>query len=167
MKIPKKRCVGCREWFEPDPRSLREGQSCQRYCSKAACRKARIKEAQTNWLAKNRDYFKGAVHKSDCRDWAKKHPNYQKEYRISNPDYVQANRQSQHLRDKRRLFLVKKDEIALNPLGHLESLRFLAQKNLVKKDEFRLPLEGILDFLVAKESLVKKDVIASSATLAA
>jgi hypothetical protein len=67
------------------------------------------------------------------------------------------------LRDKRRLFLVKKDEIRQNPLGHLESLRFLAQKNLVKKDEFRLPLEGILDFLVTKEYLAKKDAIALGA----
>ena len=163
MKVPKKRCAGCRQWFAPDPRSLREGRSCQRYCSKTACRKARIKESQTNWLAKNPDYFKGAVHKEDCRLWAREHPAYQKGYRDSNPDYVQANRQGQRLRDKKRLFLVKKDEIAKNPLGHLESLRFLAQKNLVKKDGFRLPLEGILDFLVTKECLVKKEAIALGA----
>lgn len=168
MKLKKKRCAHCRRWFRPDPRSIRDDErSCQRYCSSAACRKARKKEAQTNWLAKNPDYFKGKVHKKNCRDWAKNHPTYQNDYRKERPDYVKANRQSQRLRDKRRSFLVKKDEIRQNPLGHLESIRFLAQKNLVKKDGFRLPVEGILDFLVVKESLVKQDERVTGALAAA
>ena len=70
---------------------------------------------------------------------------------------MEANRQGQKIRDKRRLFLAKKDDLAQNPIGHLESIRFLAQKNLAKKDDLRLPVEGILDFLVVKESLAKKD----------
>lgn len=169
MKLKKKRCAHCRRWFEPDPRSIRgdDERSCQRYCSLSACRKARKKEAQAKWVAKNPDYFKGEVHKKDCRCWAQERPGYQKEYRAKNPSYVQANRRSQRLRDQRRYFLVKKDEIAQNPLGHLESTRLLAQKNLVKKDGLRLPLEGILDFLIVKESLVKKDDRSAGALAAA
>ncbi len=164
MKIKKKRCARCNQWFRPDPRTIRgdEEEPCQRYCLKPACRKARGKEAQTEWLAKTPDYFKRDTHKKACQNWGKENPHYWKDWRKDNPVYVQTNRQKQKIRDKRRLFLAKKDGIVQNPLGHLESTRLLVQKNLAKKDEIRLPVEGILDFLVVKESLAKKDACAAS-----
>ena len=171
MKLQKKRCAqaDCHQWFSPDPRTIRgdEEQACQRYCSKAACKKASAKEAQAKWLAKNPDYFKGEVHKEDCQAWRKENQDYWKNYRDDNPDYVDANRQRQKIRDRRRSFLAKKDLIAQNPLGHIESTRLLAQKNLAKKDVIRLPLEGILDFLEVKESLAKKDERTAEALVAA
>lgn len=163
MKLNKKRCAACRQWFRLNPRAVRDGLCTQRYCSEDACRKARKKEAQGKWVANNPDYFKGDTHKNDCRDWAGEHPGYSMSYRNDHPDYVEANRQRQKIRDKRRLFLAKKDGITQNPLRYLEGIRLLAQKNLAKKDGFRFPLEGILDFLVVKESLAKKDVIALTA----
>lgn len=169
MKLKKKRCAHCRRWFRPDPRTIRgdEEESCQRYCLKPVCRKARKKEAQAKWLAKTPDYFKSDAHKEDCRNWVKENPDYWKDWRKDNPDYVEANRQRQRIRDRRRLFLAKKDGIAQNPLGHLESTRLLAQKSLAKKDEIRIPVEGILDFLVVKESLAKKDGCAAQALVGA
>lgn len=161
MKPKKKRCANCRQWFNPDPRSfLRENQLYQRYCSKLICCKSSKKESQAKWLGKNRDYFKGEVHKRDCRRWVSKHPGYWRGYRRLHPDYVEANRQTQKIRDQRRCILAKKDEIAQNPVGHLESIRTLAHKNLAKKDEMRIPVERILDFLVVRETLAKKDMIA-------
>lgn len=171
MKVKKIRCANhdCRQWFQPDSRSIRgdDEKSCQRYCLKPDCRKARKKEAQAKWWAKNPDYFKGDTPKKDCQNWAQEHPGYWKDWRKDHPDYVEANRQKQRIRDKRRLFLANKDEIAQNPLGHLKSIRFLAQKNLANKDEIRLPVEGILDFLVVKESLANKDECAAQALVAA
>ena len=161
MKPKKKRCANCRQWFKPDPRAiLRESHICQNYCSKFTCRKASKKESQAKWLDKNRDYFKSEVHKRDCRLWVSKYPGYWKDYRRIHPDYVEANCQSQKIRDQRRCILAKKDEIAKNPVGHLESIRILAHKNLAKKDEMRIPVERILDFLVVRETLAKKDMIA-------
>ena len=161
MKPKKKRCANCRQWFKPEPRAiLRESHPCQRHCSKITCRKASKKESQAKWLDKNRDYFKGEVHKRDCRLWTSKHPGYWRGYRRLYPDYVEANRQSQKIRDQRRNLLAKKEKIAQNPVGHLESIRILAHKNLAKKDEMRIPIEGILDFLVVRETLAKKDMIA-------
>lgn len=159
MKLKKRRCANCRQWFPPDPRSIRGDQEipCQYYCRDVACRKARKKAAQAGWLAKNPDYFKRNTHKEDCQNWRRNHQDYWQSYRQNHPGYAETNRQRQKIRDKRRLFLAKKDEIAQNPLGELESIRLLAQKSLAKKDEIRIPVEGILDFLTVKESLAKKD----------
>lgn len=168
MKVIKKRCAGCRKWFSPNPRTIRNSRhSCQRYCSEAACRKAYKKDAQVKWLARNPNYFKGNAHKGDCQNWAREHPDYWKNYRARRPAYVEINRQKQRIRDRRRSFLAKKDAIAKNPVEHLEDTRLLAQKNLAKKDLFRLPVERILDFLEVKEFLAKKDVIASGMLIAA
>jgi hypothetical protein len=60
--------------FRADPRNLRH----QKYCSKAACRKASKAASQRQWLAKseNRDYFRGPENVARVRAWRQAHPGY-------------------------------------------------------------------------------------------
>ena len=69
-----RKCRHCGELFRPDPRNLRH----QRYCGKAACRKASKAASQRRWLAKaqNRDYFRGAANVERVRAWRAAHPGY-------------------------------------------------------------------------------------------
>jgi hypothetical protein len=50
----------------------------QRYCSKAACRKASKAASQRRWLAKaqNRDYYRGTANVERVRAWRAAHPGY-------------------------------------------------------------------------------------------
>lgn len=139
MKIKKIRCAHCRQWFKPDPRAIDpKGGYRQRFCPQAACRKASKKEAQARWWAKNAHYYKGDARKSQIREWAKDHPDYWQDWRRDHPDYVERNRCQQKFRDQRRRFLAKQDEI-------------------------RLPIEGILNYMTARENLAKQEIIAPSA----
>jgi hypothetical protein len=62
-----RKCLCCREWFQSDARNRRH----QRYCAKAACRKASKAASQRRWLAKpqNRDYFHGPEQVARVRPW--------------------------------------------------------------------------------------------------
>jgi len=68
------KCLCCCELFRADPRNLRH----QKYCSKAACRKASKAASQRRWLAKpeNRDYFRGPENVARVRAWRQAHPGY-------------------------------------------------------------------------------------------
>jgi hypothetical protein len=75
MKIERrKKCLGCQKWFTPDPRS----QDRQRFCSKAACKKASKAWRQARWLAKpeNQGYWSSAERKQKVKFWREKHPGY-------------------------------------------------------------------------------------------
>ena len=50
-----KRCLFCGRYFTPDYRVKDRQKSCRR----PACRKARKKTAQDDWVEKNPDYFQG------------------------------------------------------------------------------------------------------------
>ena len=71
-----RKCRHCGELFRPDPRNLRH----QRYCGKAACRKASKAASQRRWLAKaqNRDDFRGAANVERVRAWRAAHPGYRR-----------------------------------------------------------------------------------------
>jgi hypothetical protein len=64
----------CKDWFEADPRNRGH----QRYCSKAACRRASHTASQRRWLSKpeNRDYFRGPINVARVQAWREAHPDY-------------------------------------------------------------------------------------------
>lgn len=163
MEIKNKRCSNCKRWFKPNPTTIeRDGSNLiirQKYCLDPPCRKAGKKEAQRLWLDKNPAYYKGDGRKTKVRIWAKDYPDYWKHWRLNHEGYVERNRKKQKQRDQRRRFLAKQDLIAQNPLERLDGIRLLTQNNLAKQDLIRLPIEGILDFLVLKESLAKQETI--------
>lgn len=65
-KATRRRCVGCGDELEIDPRKRGD----HWYCSKPECRKASRQASQRRWLQKNPDYFRGpqsAVRQRDRR----------------------------------------------------------------------------------------------------
>ena len=160
MKIKKKRCCVCRRWFAPDPRVAHREFL---YCPKSVCRQQGKKEARARWLDKNPGYHKGQARRIKVKRWAEDYPDYWKNWRLNHEEYVARNRQQQKQRDHKRRFLAKQDQMAQNPLGHIESIRLLARNNLAKQDQISRSIEGILDFLAVKERLAKQELMAPGA----
>ena len=81
------KCLHCREFFVPCPNNRRT----QRYCSKAACRKASKIAAQAKWLNKpqNRCYFRGPENVERVRRWREHHPGYWRKKRPPPADALQ------------------------------------------------------------------------------
>jgi hypothetical protein len=73
-KERRKKCLGCKKWFTPDPRS----QDRQRFCSKAACKKASKVWRQAKWFSKpqNHHYWRGAEELARVRKYRIEHPGY-------------------------------------------------------------------------------------------
>lgn len=74
MRSGWRKCLCCKEFFRPDPRSRGH----QRYCSKEGCRRASHTASQRRWLNKpqNRDYFRGPIHVARVQAWRRAHPAY-------------------------------------------------------------------------------------------
>ncbi|MBI4801003.1 MAG: hypothetical protein HY796_00600 [Elusimicrobia bacterium] len=113
----KKRCRYCRDWFIPDPRTPH-----QKTCSKPACRKKRIEQAQKNWVKKNPYYFGNDYMR--VKQWLKAHPGYLAKYRAAHPEYVAKDNQNRGLRRQR-----------------------LKRRSADIQDTFRLKLAGIIGLL--------------------
>ncbi len=72
----KRKCLHCRDGFQPDHRNQKR----QRYCFKPDCRKASKTASQRRWLGKpeNQDYFKGADHVRRVQAWRNANPGYRR-----------------------------------------------------------------------------------------
>src|ERR1039458_6624101 len=70
----RKKCVCCKQWFHPDPRSHPR----QRFCSKDRCQKSRKAARQRRWHARpeNREYWCGPDRVKKTQEWRKKNPGY-------------------------------------------------------------------------------------------
>ena len=70
----RRKCMGCRRLFHPDPRNRRH----QRYCPASACRAASKAASQARWLAKpeNQGYFHGPENVARVQLWRSRHPGY-------------------------------------------------------------------------------------------
>jgi hypothetical protein len=155
MKITKKRCEFCHEWFPPDPRTVKS----QRSCAKPDCRKQRRNDAVKNWRRQNPDGNKGRGPK--IKVWAKAYPGYWRQYRRRHPEY--AARDNQRRRSARQIAksAAKRNEIARISLEKLESIRAIEPISAAKRNEIHRRVEGILDYLFWKESAAKQDAIAT------
>ncbi len=73
-KLRRRRCKGCGDLYEPNPRNRRH----QRYCSKPSCRKTSKTESHRRWLnkPKNRNHFRGSENVRRVREWREKNPDY-------------------------------------------------------------------------------------------
>ena len=85
--IKKKRCRNCGELFIPDYRNRER----QKYCDKAACKKASKAASQEKWLGKpeNKNYFCGPTNVQRVRDWRNVNPGYGKRYPSKSPQPLQ------------------------------------------------------------------------------
>jgi len=72
----------------------------QKYCGKKSCQQSRKNSWERAQLRKDPFYHQRRYEQKAC--WRKSRPGhqYQQDYRQSHPDYVQANRERQHIRNK-------------------------------------------------------------------
>jgi hypothetical protein len=81
MKGPTKRkCLCCRNFYDPDPRNLRH----QRYCSKPTCRKQSKAQSQRQWQQKpeNQNYFRSPENSQRVKEWRKRNPGYRRKKKV-------------------------------------------------------------------------------------
>jgi hypothetical protein len=72
----RRRCLCCRDLFNPDPRNRHH----QRFCGKPDCQKASKTLSQARWRMKsdNQNYWRGPEEVERVRTWRKSHPEYWK-----------------------------------------------------------------------------------------
>jgi len=154
MKIAKRRCEFCHEWFSPDPRTVKF----QRSCTKPDCRKKRSRASVRQWWKQNPGYNKGRSPK--VRAWAKAYPNYWRKYRQEHPDYVKKERRRRRSAHKKAKNAAKQNAISQISLEKLESIRNLEPNSAAKQNTIHRRVDGILDYLFWKECVAKQNAIA-------
>ena len=84
MRIRKRRCRHCKEFFYADYRNIQR----QKFCNKPQCQKASKKYSQQKWLNKddNKAYFKGKANVQRVQIWRKNNPKYWKRQNVSLKD---------------------------------------------------------------------------------
>lgn len=138
MSEIKKRCVYCHNVYRPDPRTVK----LQKACSAAPCRRKRKQEAQTVYLRKNPDYFRGRY--SQVKHWLEAHPGYLKAYRASHPEHMAKKR----LQDRRRRERMKGTRADIQDTivrRKVRALRELCGADI--QDTIRIRLDGLLTIL--------------------
>jgi len=83
LETRRKRCLSCRELFDPDSRTKGK----QRYCSKAECQAMRQRQNENDWDQRNPDCVA-----DQKRKWQQKHPGYSQQRRVDNPAMAEKNR---------------------------------------------------------------------------
>ena len=103
-------CAVCGRLFEPLPQVRH-----QKCCSSRECQR----ERKRLWQQKKRasDPYYQDNQKQAAKAWAQNHPNYSREYREANPDYVEKNRTQQRARNnKRRETAIAKMDASPEPI---------------------------------------------------
>ena len=163
MKLKKKKCVICREWFSPNRAQNRD----------LANRPSRIINIQVTCTKKS---CKRERHRLGCLAWRKNHPeadkkrrdkikawaatrDYWRQYRQDNDEYRaqdNARRQKAHQRLRRA---AKRDALRQIALGKLAGIEVLAAKTAAKRDALDPRVDGLLEFLFWKEGAAKRDAL--------
>ena len=131
-------CCYCGRDYRPDPRTA----AIQKSCFRAACRKARHRQAQALYMAANPDVFQGRYPKT--RAWLAEHPGYLRRYRAKHPNYVAADDRARVER-RRRARRQKSDIQDAMRQRKIEEIRALRGSDM--QDTIRRQLDGVLTFL--------------------
>jgi len=182
MRIAKKRCAYCHQWFPPDSRTTAN----QKFCSAPECRKQSSLEAHRQWWSKNgkeQDEGRADKHKVWARDTG-----YWRDYRAGHPDYVQRDKKRRQKakekahraanQDMRREFSV--NEVRDTPakkaanqdmsrqisVGKLRDIQALRPQNIAPQDPCHRRLDRVVEFLLWKERAANQDLIGSTVSSA-
>ena len=90
----RRRCLACNRLFTPCAQV--KGQT---YCSERTCQAERKRRWHRRKLAEDCDYQENL--REAQKRWRKAHPDYWRDYRLSNPEYVGRNRKLQRERNVR------------------------------------------------------------------
>ncbi|MCP4648661.1 MAG: hypothetical protein GY853_01090 [PVC group bacterium] len=112
-KKRQKRCLHCKELFEPNPRTKGK----QKYCSKEECQKKRQRQNEANWRRRNPECLE--LQQEQTRIWYKSHPDYSRNRRLKNPHLAQYNRITTCIRMQkiRKNILFDKSKVILSQLS--------------------------------------------------
>lgn len=95
------RCAHCQQFIVPNPHIKN-----QRYCSHAACQRARKTFWQKQKLKFDSDY---KANQKDCqKQWRENHPGYWRSWRAEHPEYSKRNCIQQQERNRQRAFKIAK-----------------------------------------------------------
>jgi hypothetical protein len=98
-------CAHCQQFFVPNPRIKK-----QRYCSHAACQRARKTLWQKQKLKTDSDY---KTNQKDCqKQWCENHRDYWRNWRAEHPKYTERNRIQQQERNRQRTFKIAKMDVS-------------------------------------------------------
>lgn len=136
MKPASKRCVYCRRWFVPDPRTPH-----QKTCERKRCRLKRKRDAQERWVASNPGYFEGRY--SNTKRWLAKRPGYLRGHRATHPEYVAADNRARRERKKRE----RRRADIQDALPRREIARLRGLEGADIQDTIRRRLDGLLTVL--------------------
>lgn len=115
--MEQKTCDACGCPFTPRPQAPH-----QTYCTHPECQRERRRRWQQQKRQGDSDYRDNDIRNS--RTWASENPQYWKQYRDENPDYVGRNRNLQQQRNqKQRSVLIAKEDVS-NPVSPLPSGRY-------------------------------------------
>lgn len=102
-----RRCPICGKQFVPRPQVQH-----QKICSSAECQRERKRRWQQ--AKRQTDPAYKAGQRWHAKKWADLHPNYSRNYRAKNPDYVERNRAQQKIRNaKRRDAAIAKMDVSM------------------------------------------------------
>ena len=87
-----KNCAACGQTFQPRPQVPQ-----QTYCSASGCQLQRRKHWLKLKLQADADYRDNQIRAQQA--WSQRNPDYWRQYREANPDYVDRNRAQQRRRD--------------------------------------------------------------------
>lgn len=149
-KNPKKRCVVCHWWYEPD---FRIGED-QLACDREECRKKRKASYDRQWREKNPGYEAGRRVK--LRAWAEAHPGYWQAYRAGHPEY--AERERERMRSRRESLKTVAKQVSSRQIAveKLRSIEALAPKSVAKQVSIHRWVDRIVDYLFWKEGVAKQ-----------
>ena len=94
-RMQTRQCTACGQPFRPRPQVPQ-----QRYCAAQACQRQRRRGWQRAKLRTDPDYRDNQARAQ--RAWGERHPEYWREYRARQPQYVERNRVQQQHRDRKR-----------------------------------------------------------------
>lgn len=154
MRIPKKRCLICHQWFSPDPRTADH----QEVCSKPACQKQRKARTDRSWRIRHPEPPAERLRK--VRDWARNYPHFWQHYRATHPDYVQRDNVRRRLARHSASRAAKQDLSRQIAVERLEGIRQIGAGNAAKQDVMARRIEGLVDYLLWKEGAAKHNLVA-------
>lgn len=149
MRVPKKRCVHCRRWFPPDPRTA----ASQKFCPAPECRRqSRLSSHRRWWGANGRECDHARAAKR--RAWA---TGYQSRYRAEHLDYVARDNARRRKARQAAHRAVNQDMRRRISVGKLRDIQALEPENAVNQDIIHRRVDGLLDYLLWKEGAVNQD----------
>jgi hypothetical protein len=144
--MEKRRCAACGEGFRPCPR-VRD----QEYCGKEECRRERRRRWQRDKRLRDADYRDNQARAQ--RAWSEENSAYWQGYRSGHPEYVQANREEQRKRDRRRSAAKGSDLAKMDSIGTFSAVAS-GTYLLVPQREDNL---AKMDSIMVKLTLVSKN----------